>query len=111
MAFLKSARQAATSSTSTSNGTGCTSSSRARRPPPTCSSGAGTCPASPPRISGAGLAGLQVIRGYNQELAQTIYAAALAADFDAGNLLERLGSSAMDLLTSLVRSGHPQGTP
>jgi phage protein D/phage baseplate assembly protein gpV len=56
------------------------------------------------RISGAGLAGLEVIRGYNQELAQSIYAAALAADVDAGNLLERLGSSITDLLTSLVRS-------
>ncbi|HEY7104322.1 MAG TPA: phage baseplate assembly protein V [Mycobacteriales bacterium] len=57
------------------------------------------------RISGAGLAGLQVVRGYNQELAQTIYAAALAMDLDADNLLERLGGSAVDLLTSLVREG------
>lgn len=58
-----------------------------------------------PRISAAGLAGLQMIRGYNQELAQTVVAAAVAADVDPGNLLERLGSSAVDLLTSLVRSG------
>lgn len=58
-----------------------------------------------PRISAAGLAGLQVIRGYNQELAQTIYGAALAADLDLDNLVERLGSSAMDLLGSLVRKG------
>ena len=57
------------------------------------------------RISGAGVAGLQVIRGYNQELAQSIYAAALAMDLDTDNLLERLGSSAVDLLTSLVREG------
>jgi len=55
------------------------------------------------RISGAGLAGLEVIRGYNQELAQSIYAAAVALDLDAGNLLERLGGSITDLLTSLVR--------
>lgn len=61
-----------------------------------------------PRISAAGLAGLQMIRGYNQELAQTVVAAALAADVDPGNLLERLGSSAVDLLTSLVRSGIRQ---
>ena len=56
------------------------------------------------RISGAGLAGLQVVRGYNQELAQTIYAAALAVDLDTGNLLERLGSNVTDLITALVRS-------
>jgi phage protein D/phage baseplate assembly protein gpV len=58
-----------------------------------------------PRISAAGLAGLQVIRGYNQELAQSIYAAALAADFDPDDIVERLGSAAMDLLTSLARKG------
>jgi phage protein D/phage baseplate assembly protein gpV len=57
------------------------------------------------RISAAGLAGLQVIRGYNQELAQTIYVTALAADFDLDTLVERLGSSALDLLGSLVRQG------
>jgi phage protein D/phage baseplate assembly protein gpV len=55
------------------------------------------------RISGAGLAGLEVIRDYNQELAQNVYAAAVAVDLDSGNLLERLGSSITDLLTSLVR--------
>lgn len=63
-----------------------------------------------PRISAAGLAGLQVIRGYNQELAQTISVTALAADFDLDNLVERLGSSAIDLLGSLVRKGIRQGT-
>ena len=56
------------------------------------------------RISSAGLAGLEVIRDYNQELAQSIYAAAIAVDLDSGNLLERLGGTATDLLTSLVRS-------
>ncbi|WP_035845065.1 phage baseplate assembly protein V [Kitasatospora azatica] len=58
-----------------------------------------------PRISSAGLAGLQVVRGYNQELAQTIHGAALAADFDLDNLVERLGSGAMELLGTLVREG------
>ncbi|MFD8498401.1 phage baseplate assembly protein V [Amycolatopsis sp. NPDC059657] len=58
-----------------------------------------------PRISAAGLAGLQIVRGYNQELAQTIYGAALAADFDMDNLVERIGSSAVDLLMSLARKG------
>jgi phage baseplate assembly protein V len=62
------------------------------------------------RISGAGLAGLQVVRGYNQELAQAIYAAALAADLDTGNLLERLGGTVMDLLSSLVSEGLREHT-
>jgi phage protein D/phage baseplate assembly protein gpV len=56
-----------------------------------------------PRISSAGLAGLQVVRGYNEELAQAIVVFAAAADFDASNLIEKLGSSALDLLTSLGR--------
>jgi phage protein D/phage baseplate assembly protein gpV len=56
-----------------------------------------------PRISSAALAGLQTIRSYNQELAQTISGIALAADLDPDNLEEKLGSSAMDLLTSLAR--------
>ena len=60
-----------------------------------------------PRISAAGLAGLQVIRGYNQELAQTITVATLAADLDLDNLLERLGSSALRA-AGLV---GPQGCP
>jgi phage protein D/phage baseplate assembly protein gpV len=58
-----------------------------------------------PRISAAGLAGLQVVRSYNQELAQTIYGAALALDIDRDNLIERLGSSALDLIGSMVRQG------
>ena len=58
-----------------------------------------------PRISSAGLAGLQIIRGYNQELAQTIFGIALAADLNLDNILERLGSSAIDLLASLARKG------
>src|SRR5690349_7137118 len=56
-----------------------------------------------PRISSAGLAGVQVIRDYNQELAQTIFGMALAVDIDPHNVVERLGGSAIDLLTSMVR--------
>jgi phage protein D/phage baseplate assembly protein gpV len=63
-----------------------------------------------PRISAAGLAGLQVVRGYSQELAQSVTAAVEAADVDPGNLLERLGSSAADLLASLARSGVRKDT-
>jgi phage protein D/phage baseplate assembly protein gpV len=58
-----------------------------------------------PRISTAGLAGLQVVRGYNQELAQEIHVAVLAADLDLDNLIERLGSAAVELLQTLVREG------
>lgn len=57
-----------------------------------------------PRLSGAGLAGMQIVRGYNEELAQTIVAFAMAPDLDLDNLLERLGSSARDLLLSLGRN-------
>jgi phage protein D/phage baseplate assembly protein gpV len=58
-----------------------------------------------PRISSAGMAGLQIIRGYNQELAQAIATTAIAADFDVDNLVEKLGTAALDLLSSLVREG------
>ncbi len=56
-----------------------------------------------PRISNAGLAGSQIVRSYNEELAQTIVAFAMAADFNPDNLTEKLGSSALDLLLSLGR--------
>ncbi len=56
-----------------------------------------------PRISSAGLAGLQVIRSYNEELAQTIIVFARAADFNPDDIQKKLGSSALDLLLSLGR--------
>ncbi len=56
-----------------------------------------------PRISSAGLAGIQVIRGYDQELAQTIVSFAMAGDLNPETLVERLGSAGLDLLTSLGR--------
>ena len=62
-----------------------------------------------PRISAAGLAGLQIIRDYNQELAQSIFGVALAMDFDLDNLEEKLGSTAIDLLTSLARNATHKG--
>ncbi|MEV0825099.1 phage baseplate assembly protein V [Nonomuraea rubra] len=58
-----------------------------------------------PRISAAGLAGVQEIRVYDQELAQALTVTMLAADLDVENLVERLGSSAMQLLMSFVRKG------
>lgn len=56
-----------------------------------------------PRISSAGLAGLQVIRSYNEQLAQTIVVYAMAADFNPDDLQKKLGSAALDLLLSLGR--------
>ena len=56
-----------------------------------------------PRISSASLAGQQVVRGYNEQLAQTIVGFAVAADFNPENLLEKLGSAGLDLLQSLGR--------
>ncbi len=64
-----------------------------------------------PRITSAGLAGLQVVRGYNQELAQAVYAAAVAFDFDVDNLVERLGSAGLDLLQSLAHKGIRRESP
>jgi phage protein D/phage baseplate assembly protein gpV len=63
-----------------------------------------------PRISAAGMAGLQVVRDYNQELATSIVSAAVAADFDPEDLVERLGSSALQLLAGLVRKGVRTGS-
>lgn len=62
-----------------------------------------------PRISAAGLAGLQIVRDYNQELAQSVFGIAMAADFDVEDLEEKLGASAVDLLSSLVRGGVRKG--
>jgi len=58
-----------------------------------------------PRISATGLAGVQQVRVYNQELAQALTVTMLAMDLDPENLLERLGSSASQLLMSFVRKG------
>jgi phage protein D/phage baseplate assembly protein gpV len=56
-----------------------------------------------PRISTEGQAGIQIVRGYNQELAQSIVAFALAADLNAENIVERLGSAAMSALMDIGR--------
>lgn len=61
-----------------------------------------------PRISAAGLAGVQQIRVYNQELAQALTVTILAQNLDIETLVERLGSSAMQLLMSFVRKGIRQ---
>lgn len=56
-----------------------------------------------PRMSTAAMAGLQVIRGYNEQLAQAVVGFAVAADLSLDNVVEKLGSSALDLLTTLGR--------
>lgn len=56
-----------------------------------------------PRLSSAGTAGLQVVRGYSEALAQDIVAFAMAVDLDLDHLVERLGSSAIDLLATMGR--------
>lgn len=56
-----------------------------------------------PRVSSAGMAGLQVIRGYNEELAQTIVGFATTMDLDLDSIVERLGSSVTELLAGMGR--------
>ena len=56
-----------------------------------------------PRISTEGQTGIQIIRGYNQELAQSIVAFALAADLDLDNITERLGTAGLDTLLAFGR--------
>lgn len=56
-----------------------------------------------PRIAAGAMAGIQVIRGYDERLAQSVVGFALAGDLSLDNVVEKLGSSALDLLTTLGR--------
>jgi phage protein D/phage baseplate assembly protein gpV len=56
-----------------------------------------------PRISSAGMAGLQVVRSYSEDLAQTIVAFAMAPQLDVESLVEKIGSAGIELLLSLGR--------
>ncbi len=56
-----------------------------------------------PRLSQAGQAGVQVVRGYDQRLAQTIVAVVGSTALDLDALGERLGSAAVDALATLGR--------
>jgi len=58
-----------------------------------------------PRISAAGLAGVQEIRVYNEELAQALTVTMLAVDLDTRDIAERLGTAVTQRLMSLVRKG------
>jgi phage protein D len=56
-----------------------------------------------PRMSSAAMAGLQVIRGYNEQLAQSVVGFAVAGDLSLDAIVEKLGGAALDLLASLGR--------
>lgn len=56
-----------------------------------------------PRLSSAGQAGVQVVRGYDEELAQSIVAVASTASLDLDSVVERLGTAAVGALATLGR--------
>jgi phage protein D/phage baseplate assembly protein gpV len=56
-----------------------------------------------PRLSSAGQAGLQIVRGYNEQLAEAVVGLAMAADLSPENIVEKLGSDIFELLVSLGR--------
>jgi len=56
-----------------------------------------------PRLSNAGQAGIQVIRGYNEDLAQAIVGLATGFELDLDDIVEKLGSAAIDMLVQLGR--------
>ncbi|WP_214102578.1 phage baseplate assembly protein V [Acrocarpospora catenulata] len=67
-----------------------------------------------PRVTNSGMAGLQVVRGYSQELAQSIVGVMSATALDLDAIMERLGSAALGALTALGRRvvrGRPVTTP
>ena len=56
-----------------------------------------------PRLSTAAMGGLQVIRGYNEELATAIVGVATGALVDLNDIIDRLGPSALQLVANLGR--------
>ena len=56
-----------------------------------------------PRLSTAGQTGLQVIRGYNEALAQAVVGVATGALVNLDDVVERLGPEALQTLASLGR--------
>jgi phage protein D len=55
------------------------------------------------RVTNAGLAGIQVVRGYNEDLAQSIVGVMTTAALDLDAIVERLGEAALGALTALGR--------
>lgn len=56
-----------------------------------------------PRFSTGAMAGLQIIRGYNEELAQAVIGIATGALLDIDSIVEKLGPATLELLASLGR--------
>ncbi len=56
-----------------------------------------------PRLSTAAMAGLQVIRGYNEELAQAVIGIATGALLNLDDIVEKLGPATLEMLASLGR--------
>ncbi len=56
-----------------------------------------------PRLATAAMAGLQIIRGYNEELATAMIGVATGALLDLGDIINRLGPGTIDMLTALGR--------
>jgi phage protein D len=56
-----------------------------------------------PRLSTATMSGLQVIRGYNEELATAVIGVATGALLDLDDIVNRLGPATLDMLASLGR--------
>jgi phage protein D/phage baseplate assembly protein gpV len=56
-----------------------------------------------PRFSTAAMAGLQVIRGYNEALAQAVIGVAAGALIDLDAVVEKLGPSTIEMLAELGR--------
>jgi phage protein D/phage baseplate assembly protein gpV len=56
-----------------------------------------------PRLSTAAMSGLQIIRGYNEELATAIIGVATGALLNLNDIINRLGPSTIEMLASLGR--------
>jgi phage protein D/phage baseplate assembly protein gpV len=67
-----------------------------------------------PRLTHAGLAGIQVVRGYNEDLAMNIVGVMTTAALDLDNIVERLGEAGVGALAALGRrvvSNEPVTSP
>jgi phage protein D len=56
-----------------------------------------------PRLASSGADSLQIVRGYNEELAEAVVGLATTADLNLDDVIERLGSGALDTLVTLGR--------
>ncbi len=56
-----------------------------------------------PRLANSGMTGIQVVRGYNEELAQAVVGLATSAELGLDDVVEKLGSEALQALVSLGR--------